>query len=161
VALIFLPLAGWMFYSCYCDARLAAGTADQSPVNMTVQRVYDANAGGLTARKYRAAGRVAGNASPVEVLIYRKQFNSLKPGDGLEIVATGDPETPFMTCSRSEKALGAIYFDLAGMPFNDGMTFSAIGGLVAIGWVFFGKRITRWYGKSPEEIEAEVEEQTD
>ncbi len=147
IALIFLPLAGWMIYSGVSDAKFAQGTLDRSPVAMKVERAYKAS-GTLGATRHRAEGRVPASKEPVVVRITRKQFGQLKAGDTLEIVATGVADKPFVTRTFSQTQLGKVRFSIGPVPFNDVAIFGCIGCMLAIGWVFFGRQLVDRFSTS-------------
>ncbi len=147
VALIFLPLFGWMIYAGVSDASSAQGTVGRGTIAMRIERTYK-HSGTLGAVRHRATGRIPTSKEPVAVRITRKQFGRLKAGDTLEIVETQTAEESFVTRTFADKQSGDVRFSLGGVPFNDVAIFGCIGCMLAIGWVFFGRRLVERYSKS-------------
>jgi hypothetical protein len=157
VALIFLPLAGFIVYNGLSDARLAQGTKGHSSIGFHVEQVYN-EVERTIFPDYRAAGRVVSTRESKSIPISKNEFRKIKPGDKLHIVATGIEQRPFVTTRYAERQLSFVRFVVGGVPFNDAALFGIIGGLVALGWALFGKQISARLSKSkpPETAEKEA-----
>jgi hypothetical protein len=138
VALVVVPFAGWMAYDGLSDASFVQRTAGKQRLTMSVERVYN-EVDRPIFPKFRAAGRTTNG--PAVVGLSKKEFDTVKAGDGLEIIETGDVGRPFVTRRYADVQRGYVRFSLAGIPFNDAAIFGCMGCLVAIAWAMFGRQI--------------------
>lgn len=134
-AFILIPASAVMIYMGMLDTRLIQNVDMASPVTMEVKKVW--NAGGETLfPRFLASGKTSAGSLEVEVSLFKHEFKKLKPGDKIEVFATGIDDQPWVTRAKAESN---VLFRAGNVVISGVIVFGVILGLIGLGWGIFMK----------------------
>ena len=139
LSFVFVALGLWMISYGYSKGEFFGPMLDQKSITMTVTETYNRN--GRTAfPDFAAKGHVTQGLYSIDVAIFRRQYESLKPGDNIEVYKVPG-ESKYIFQGKLEEA--SPIFNLYGFWFS----WYALAGLIIMSFCPLLYIDAAWYKK--------------